>query len=163
MLLCKIVTINTTTVEVSFECNIIESSIERRRARRLLRTLRKGLPRDRKIAAETNAHKRYPFNRPEGSRVMATRWGVDYSSAWWCTTSWFKLISPQVVPATNAARNNNSYFCSGPSGASGEHVSPPITGLQKYRWRWPGVSVKKKRVFSFFSERADCRCSKACQ
>ena len=48
------------------------------------------------------------------------------------------------------------------TGASGENVSPQTTGLQKVQ-EWPGVSVGKLHLFTFyFAERADCRYSKSC-
>ena len=85
-------------------------------------------------------------------------------------TSWFKLkdgnslahecrldclfdchIFSVRLTAVNSARGwHGQVFCSGPrTGASGENVSPPTTGLRK-RQEWSGVSVGKQHLSFFF-------------
>ena len=100
-------------------------------------------------------------------------------------TSWFKLNDGNSLPhecclhyqlkchifsiiltAMNSSGRGwlRQLLCSGPTdrtGASGENVSPPTTGLQKGQ-SWSGISVEKQPFFLFFcSERADCRYFKA--
>ena len=67
-----------------------------------------------------------------------------------------------ILTAMNSGSGwHGQFFCSAPrTGASGENVPLPTTGLQKGQW-WSGISVGNIILFSFFSERANFRYSKA--
>ena len=67
-----------------------------------------------------------------------------------CSNVTYQVFSV-ILTAMNSGRGWHShFFCSGRrTGASGENVSPPTTGLRK-RQQWSGVSVGKPFFFPIF-------------
>ena len=73
------------------------------------------------------------------------------------------ILVQHSPPRTVKEDGMATLFVTGPTiGAIGENLSPPTTGHRK-RPKRAGVFVGRTLFFHFFSERGDCRNSKACQ